>query len=486
MLNDLCASMWFTYLLIYLHKVIKFSNASAGTLLLIGQVADALCTPLVGIESDKTGRFKYGRRKIWNLVGVASVTLSFPFVFNPCLGCENSEHWAQFIYYTPFIVIFQFGWAASQISHLSLIPELTDDEHEKCGLNAIRYAATGSCNIFVFVITWVFLETSDVNSDSNQLGTGDATAFTYVVFIVVGTGVFFTVVFHLGVKEPSRDCRVEFATQSSKRSAANWRAWFREPLFYKVGVLYMCVRVIINVTQCYIPMYTLETLDLSKRTIAIMPLVVYLSGLVSTLFTKPLNKCLGRKTVFLGGLFMILGTSVWLWLIPPHSKQMYFASVALGYGGSTLLVTVLTMLADLIGNSVETGAFVYGAMSFLDKMSNGVIIQIIQLLYPKNTDKGSSAGGLYYREVMVFASGVAAVIALLALATPAKKNLDKAYQETHGATSNTWLQSGSWSLVCSSKGPFFASYESPAQLVLRREGTEDASESLAFYGSMEL
>jgi len=137
-LNDLCASMWFTYLLVYLHKVVKFSNATAGTLLLIGQVADAMCTPLVGIESDRTGRFKYGRRKIWNLVGVTSVALSFPFVFNPCLGCENSEQWAKFIYYTPFIVIFQFGWAASQISHLSLIPELTEDENEKCGLNAIR------------------------------------------------------------------------------------------------------------------------------------------------------------------------------------------------------------------------------------------------------------------------------------------------------------------------------------------------------------
>ena len=36
------------------------------------------------------------------------------------------------------------------------------------------------------------------------------------------------------------------------------------------------------------------------------------------------------------------------------------------------------------------------------------------------------------------------------------------------------------------KGSIFASYESPAQLVLRREATEDASESLAFYGSMEL
>jgi len=381
-LNDLCASMWFTYLLVYLHKVVKFSNATAGTLLLIGQVADAMCTPLVGIESDRTGRFKYGRRKIWNLVGVTSVALSFPFVFNPCLGCENSEQWAKFIYYTPFIVIFQFGWAASQISHLSLIPELTEDENEKCGLNAIRYAATGSCNVFVFIVTWVLLDTSEASTSSDQLGSADASAFMYVVFIVVGTGVFFSIVFHVGVKEHPRDCSAEFATKSSKRSAANWTAWFREPLFYQIGMLYMCVRLIINVTQCYIPMYTLGTLNLSKRTIAIMPLVVYVSGLVPTFFTKSLNKCLGRKAVFLGGLIIILGTSVWLWLIPPHSTQMYGASVTLGVGGSTLLVTVLTMLADLIGDNVETGAFVYGAMSFLDKMSNGIVIQMIQVFYP--------------------------------------------------------------------------------------------------------
>lgn len=29
-LNDLCASMWFTYLLVYFHMVIKFNNAMAG------------------------------------------------------------------------------------------------------------------------------------------------------------------------------------------------------------------------------------------------------------------------------------------------------------------------------------------------------------------------------------------------------------------------------------------------------------------------
>ena len=138
-LNDLCASMWFTYLLVYLHKMNNFSNTAAGTLLLIGQVTDAVCTPFVGIESDKTGDIRYGRRKIWHLIGVLCVACSFPFIFILCIHCDNASEWARFMYYVPFIVIFQFGWASTQISHLALIPELTDDDQEKCSLNAIRF-----------------------------------------------------------------------------------------------------------------------------------------------------------------------------------------------------------------------------------------------------------------------------------------------------------------------------------------------------------
>lgn len=61
--------------------------------------------------------------------------------------------------------------------------------------------------------------------------------FQYVVIIVAGTGILFTIIFHVGVKEYPRDCCAQFATRSSKRSAANWAAWFREPLFYQVHIL---------------------------------------------------------------------------------------------------------------------------------------------------------------------------------------------------------------------------------------------------------
>ena len=119
-LNDLCASMWFSYLLVFYHRVVNFTNSSAGYLLLIGQIADAISTTFVGFESDRTqtGLFHYGRRKTWHLTGVICVLISFPFCFNSCIGCKDSALWAQFIYYAMFIIIFQFGWSCSQITHL--------------------------------------------------------------------------------------------------------------------------------------------------------------------------------------------------------------------------------------------------------------------------------------------------------------------------------------------------------------------------------
>ena len=98
-LNDLTASMWFSYLLIYLHRVVGFTNSLAGYLMLVGilkifiyvtfiiqfltkfllgQVADAIATIFVGFESDRSinGFFNYGRRKSWHLIGESSFDYS--------------------------------------------------------------------------------------------------------------------------------------------------------------------------------------------------------------------------------------------------------------------------------------------------------------------------------------------------------------------------------------------------------------------------
>lgn len=137
-LNDLCANCWFSYALIYWTKIVGLSETDAGLLLLIGQIADAVCTVFIGYGCDKTKCRWYGKRKLWHAIGTICVVISFPFIFNLCVGCTDSEESIKILYYSGFIIIFQFGWAATQISHLALIPEIAHRCSDMVHLNSIR------------------------------------------------------------------------------------------------------------------------------------------------------------------------------------------------------------------------------------------------------------------------------------------------------------------------------------------------------------
>ena len=78
-LNDMCASMWFTYMLLFFHIVIKLDNFYSGLIVLGGQIADGLSTVLVGILSDKDSKFwlcvHYGKRKVCGLMAYHDISI---------------------------------------------------------------------------------------------------------------------------------------------------------------------------------------------------------------------------------------------------------------------------------------------------------------------------------------------------------------------------------------------------------------------------
>ena len=45
-----------------------------------------------------------------------------------------------------------------------------------------------------------------------------------------------------------------------------------------------------------------------------------------------------------------------------------------------MLVTSLAITADYIGHRTENGAFIYGLMSFTDKLFNGLAVMLIQYM----------------------------------------------------------------------------------------------------------
>lgn len=449
-LNDLCSAMWFTYLLVYFHHVLLFDNGLAGVVLLIGQVADALSTPFVGREADRTDDLpfcvRYGRRKTWHLVGCLMVLCAFPFIFMGCLGCGHAHDWAQLVYYAPFVVVFQFGWAATQISHLSLIPSLTQDPNDRTELNAIRYGFTVMSNVMVYLVTWMVLglDTAPTTEKETGIGPEDAVKFRYIVAIVLVIGVIFVSLFHALVKEsntysPLSSTQVESSdcngsTSSSSNSPActpspptHFRMtasdWLKNTQFYQVAVLYMATRLFCNLSQAFIPIYLQDHLHLPEESVAYIPLVMYISGFLMTTVMRALNKYIGRKASFMLG--AVVGAAAAIALRLGHGEiyvnyLLYLVAALLGAGGSVMLVTSLSITADLIGPNVESGAFVYGAMSFTDKLSNGVAVVLIQNLNPcVNCCPMCST---YYRDILFYCCGGAAVLGFLAVITllPAK------------------------------------------------------------------
>lgn len=130
--------MWYPYSVTFFQNVLGLSPQGTATILLISQVVGAIVTPFIGIWSDFC-HCKYGRRKIFHLVGVIFVTCSFFFIFFRCIQCEGLSESYKILYYSSFAIVFQFGWASTQISQLALVPELTSNKATKVELNSIRY-----------------------------------------------------------------------------------------------------------------------------------------------------------------------------------------------------------------------------------------------------------------------------------------------------------------------------------------------------------
>ena len=59
------------------------------------------------------------------------------------------------------------------------------------------------------------------------------------------------------------------------------------------------------------------------------------------------------------------------------TKEIFLVAVLIGFGGAAMLIISLSLTADLVGQDTESSAFIYGAMSLLDKLSNGMYEQLM-------------------------------------------------------------------------------------------------------------
>lgn len=155
-------------------------------------------------------------------------------------------------------------------------------------------------------------------------------------------------------------------------------------------------------------MYILETISKINRVfVAIAPLSSFISGLIASFPMRAINKRLGRKSTIILGLIFIVASSILYWFIYDIKEPLYIeialisACVLLGIGTSTTNICSFSLTSDLIGLNTECGAFVYGIMSFTDKLANGIVIALIQQFNPCSLLTTVTCS-LYYRYILTF------------------------------------------------------------------------------------
>ena len=134
---------------------------------------------------------------------------------------------------------------------------------------------------------------------------------------------------------------------------------------------------------------------------------------------RAINKRLGRKITIILGLGFTLASTALFWFLVELKDNLrteialVSACVLLGIGTSTTNICSFSLTSDLIGLNTECCSFVYGIMSFCDKLANGIVIALIQQFNPCTLGESTATCSSYYREILTFIPIAVAILTIL-------------------------------------------------------------------------
>lgn len=368
MLNDITSACWFTYLLLFLTDI-GFSPRNAAIVMLSGQVADAFATVFVGELIDRFGHFK-----IWHGAGSLLVAISFSSVFGGCLPCTiftSDSSTFETVSYSVFAAIFNVGWAATQVSHMSMVSCITLNSTSRVALASCRNAFTMVANLSLYAIALIVFSVVNGKTYANV-----ENQYRWIAYVSIFIGCCFVGIFLLATKEP----RLQMDVHGKARGRISWAYWFKRVLYYQVALIYVLTRLIVNVSQAYLAFYVINDLQMAQSAKALVPAIIYISSFIVSIALQEIawtGKLL--KAYFSAGSILWIFCGAVIMLLTDHMNYaMYIVSVFIGIANALMMVTGISMQNFLIGENLNGCAFVVGSLSFLDKMSCGIALYILQ------------------------------------------------------------------------------------------------------------
>ena len=356
-----------TFSMYYLVNVVGLHPFLAGLVPAIGNIWDAISDPLMGYISDNTPDNRFGKRRVWFLVSIVPIAVSFILIWFPV---SIASEMGRFTFYLCAYLFFFTSATVAYIPYAALSAEMTHNFAERNKLNTFRM-------MFSFVSTLVAGLGAQPIIDSYH-----GSKYGYFVMGII-FALFFAlpwIPLYLGTWElPS----LPQPKQRNHSFILNFLSLFRNKSCRLHIAMYVCAYGALDIFMSLVLFYLVDYLNKPSFFVIAQGTLLLTMMICLPIYNKIATKR-GHGTAYRIGLSLFASGLVVMLFLTPHTSNipLVIAIFLMGAGiagGNLVPHQLLPFISDidkLISGKSRAGTY-SAAMSLTRKLFLGVIVMTI-------------------------------------------------------------------------------------------------------------
>ncbi|MFA9397739.1 MAG: MFS transporter [Clostridiaceae bacterium] len=337
----------------------------AGTIIAIGKVWDAITDPVMGYISDHT-KSKYGRRRVYFLIGMIPIAVSFILLWLP-MNFENN-----FAYYLIVYLLFNTVFTMVMVPYNTISAEMTNDYTIRSKMTGNRMFFSQLAGLFGSIIP---LKIIDAYPNSS---TG------YIVMAVI-FGLLFAspwIIVYKGTWE-NKDVKVS-KSENFKSDVINifkeFGSSFRNKSFRVHIIMYLGAYVAMDILLAVLLYFVTDYLNM-RNVYTLTLAIVFITQIISLTWVTKLTSRKGNAFTYkLCLIIWAIGIIALSFVKPESSKYLVFIlAVVIGAGQSGAvmipynILPFVTDVDEMITGRRREGVYA-GQMTLIRKISQAIAL----------------------------------------------------------------------------------------------------------------
>lgn len=342
---------------------------AATTIIFIGKLWDAVTDPIVGRMSDKT-RSRFGRRRIFFLIGIIPVFLSFVMLYYS-FGLESVN--AKVVYYAFAYMFFGTAFTIVMIPYNAILSDITSDYDERTSFTTVRMLFSGASSLLAAVVPGLIIKAAGGEQNGPQQKPG------YLIMAVIFGAIFALswLVTFLGTKEK------EDLPEAEEITLKSWLSVFSNKAYRNFIGIFLSFHITVDLVLALFIFYV-DIVVLQYKNYELIMGMLLVFSMVFMVAMGALAKNKGKASPLYIGIPVWLLTSLAFIFLDSNTPVyvMCILAILVSVGSSSGNLSTWSMLTDMFDiDEIRTGkrheGIYSGISTFLRKFASGVAVLLM-------------------------------------------------------------------------------------------------------------